>query len=42
MSDCLNKKGLNVGQVKRLVHGRNEWRGFVRGNAWGVVQGMKL
>ena len=25
--------GLNVGQARRIVYDRNEWQGFVRGNA---------
>ena len=38
--DCLRKKGLNVRQTRRMVHDRNEWRGFVRGNSWDVARGM--
>ena len=34
------KKGLNVGQGRRMVYGRNEWWGFVRGNAWSIARGM--
>ena len=30
--DCLKKKGLDVGQARRMVYGRNEWLWFVRGN----------
>ena len=33
MNDCLAKRGLNVGQAKLMVCGRNEWREFIRGNA---------
>ena len=25
---------------KRMVQGRSEWLGFVRGNAWGITLGM--
>ena len=38
--DCLRKRGLDVRQARRMVQDRSEWRGFVRGNAWGVAQGM--
>ena len=34
------KKGRDVRQEKRMLHDRNEWWGCVRGNAWGVAQGM--
>ena len=37
---CLKKKVLDVRQVRRMVHDGNEWRRFVRGNAWFVVRGM--
>ena len=37
---CLRKKGLDVRQTRRMVQDRSEWRGFVRGNAWGVARGM--
>ena len=37
---CLRKKGLDVRQARRMVQDRSEWRGFVRGNAWGVTRGM--
>ena len=25
MNDCLKKRGLNVGQARRMVFNRNEW-----------------
>ena len=34
VNDCLKKRGLRMG------YDRNEWREFVRGNAWGLAQGM--
>ena len=37
VKDCLKKRCLNVRQAKRMVHDRNVWWGFVRGNVWGVV-----
>ena len=37
MKKCLTKRGLNV---RRMVHDRNEWRGFVRRSAWGIAWGM--
>ena len=37
---CLKKIGLNVRQARTMVHDRSVWRMFVRGNAWGVAQGM--
>ena len=33
------KRGLDVRQARRVVEDRSEWRGFVRGNAWGVARG---
>ena len=27
-NDCFKKGGLDVGQARRMVHGRNEWRGL--------------
>ena len=35
MKECLKKRGLDVRQARRMVQDRSEWRGFVRGNAWG-------
>ena len=40
VKDCLRKKGLEVRQARRMVHNKSVWRGFVRGNACGVPQGM--
>ena len=40
VQDCLKRRGLDVRQVRRMVHDRSVWRGFVRGNAWGVARGM--
>ena len=37
VKECLKERGLYVRQVRRMVHDRSEWRGFVRGNAWGVA-----
>ena len=37
VKECLNKKGLDVTQARIMVHHRSVWRGFVRGNAWGVA-----
>ena len=33
VKECLKKRGLNVRQARRMVQDRNEWWGFVRGNA---------
>ena len=41
LKDCLRKRGLNVRQARRMVHDRSVRRQFCRGNAWGVVRGMK-
>ena len=40
VKDCLKKKCLDDRQARRMVHDRIIWRGFVRGNAWGVARGM--
>ena len=40
VEECLKKRGLDVRQAKRMLQDRSEWWGFVRGNAWGVVNGM--
>ena len=34
--DFLKKRGLKVGQVRRMVYDRNEWREFVREIARGM------
>ena len=33
VKDCLQKRGVDVRQARRMVHDRSEWQGFVRGNA---------
>ena len=38
--ECFKKRGLNVGQARRMVYDGNKWREFVRGNAWGIAWGM--
>ena len=40
MNDCLNKRGLIVGETRRMAYDRNEWQQFVKGNAWGMAEGM--
>ena len=40
VNECLRKRGLDVRQARKMVQGRSEWRGFVRGNEWGVAWGM--
>ena len=40
INDCLKEKDFNVGQSRRMVYDRNEWWGFVKGNAWGIAQGI--
>ena len=40
VKECLKKRGLNVQQARRMVHDRSVWQRFVRGNAWGIAQGM--
>ena len=40
MKECLSKSSLDVRQARRMVQDRSEWRGLVRGNAWGVAWGM--
>ena len=42
VKECLRKRGLEGRQARRMVQDRSEWRGFVRGNAWGVARGMNL
>ena len=36
------KKGLNVRRVRGMVYDRNEWWGFVSGNAWDIVLGLPV
>ena len=40
VKDCLKKGNLDVRQARRMVHDRNVWLGFVRGNAWADTRGM--
>ena len=40
VKECLKKRGFDVRQARRMVQDRNEWWEFVRGNAWGIAQGM--
>ena len=40
VKECLRKRGLDVRQARRMIQDRNEWRGLVRGNAWGIARGM--
>ena len=40
VKECLKKRGLAVGQARRMVQVSCKWQGFVRGNAWGVARGM--
>ena len=40
VKEYLRKRGLGVGQARRMVQDRSEWRGFMRGNTWGIVQGI--
>ena len=39
VNDCLKKRGLNVGQARRVVYERNEWREFVKGECLGCSLG---
>ena len=38
--ECLKKRWLDFRQARRMVQDRSEWRGFLRGNSWGVAWGM--
>ena len=42
VKECLEKRGLDIGQARRMVQDRSEWLGFVRGNTWGIASGMNL
>ena len=42
VKDCLRKRDLDVRQAERREQDRSEWWGFVRGNVWGIAQGMNL
>jgi len=37
--ECVRKRGMSVNEAERMVHDRQAWRGFVRGNAWGLARG---
>ena len=39
MKDYLKKRGLDIRQVRRMVHNRSVWRGFVRENFVGHYVG---
>ena len=39
VKECLEKRGLDFRQARRMIHDRSVWRGFVRRNAWGVARG---
>ena len=39
VKECLKKRVLDVRQARRMVQGRSEWLGFVRGNACSVAWG---
>ena len=38
VKDSLKKMGLDVRQARRVEHDRSVFRGFVRGNAWGLAR----
>ena len=40
MKECLKKRGLDVRQVRRMVHDRCVWQGFVWRNEWGTAHWM--
>ena len=42
VKECLKKSGLNIRQARRMTQDRNEWRGFVKGNAWGVARRIAI
>ena len=37
---CLKKRGVDIRQDRRMVQNRSKWRGFVKGNAWGIAWRM--
>ena len=39
VKECLKKRGLDVSQARIMVGDMSAWRGFVRGNAWGLPGG---
>ena len=40
VKECLKKRGLDVWQARGMVLDRSEWWGFVKGDAWGIAQGI--
>ena len=36
----IRKRDLDLKQGRRMAQDRCEWRGFVRGNVWGVARGI--
>ena len=40
VKECLKKRGLDIRQARTIVQDRSEWRGFLRGNTWGVARGI--
>ena len=40
VKNCSKERDLDVRHARRMMHGRSEWLGFVRGNRWSVDQGM--
>ena len=40
VKEYLKKRGVDIRQARRMVYDRSEWRGLVKGNAWGVAQRM--
>ena len=40
MKECLKKMWVDVKQARRMVQDRNDRRGFLRGNAWGIAREM--
>ena len=41
VKECLEKRGLDVRQARRMVHDGSVWLGVARGKAWGVARGDK-
>ena len=42
VKDCLKKRGLDVRQVRRMVHDRSVWRKYVRGMHGALPGGCTL
>ena len=40
VKECSRRRGLDVRQTRRMVQDKSEWRGLVRGSAWGVARVM--